>query len=197
MERTHCRNLFIATVLWLGLGVAQAAPVVVDFDSFVDSDRLTTQVPGLVFSNTEVLEAGVSLNEIAFPPRSGTKVVSDLGGAITISFAAAMSSVGAYFTYGTRLVFSAYDADANLLGSDVSAFLRNEAVSGELGSVPNEFLGFAGSEIRRVVIAGDLLGASFTMDDLTFESAVSVPEPASLALALVGLAALLRRGRRR
>lgn len=196
MNFNHRIKTLIVTALWLGMEASHAAPVVVNFEAFSDLQSLTNQVSGLSFSNTTVLAAGASLNEINFPPKSGSKVVVDLGGPITINFASSISSVGAFFTYSTGLTFSVYDADANLLGLDSSDFLSNTATSGAIGSAPNEFLGFTHSGIRRVVIAGDVSGGSFTMDDLTFEPSTSVPEPGSLALALAGLIALSRRMQR-
>lgn len=171
-----------ALMAFAALG-ARAAPVVYDFESLADGATVTNQIAGLAFTDTIALTAGTTLNEIDFPPQSGSKVVSDDGGAISIVFSALASSVGAYFTYVAPLTIAAYDAADLLIGSITSAAGDN------LGS-PNEFISFAdaGGRISRVVITGDLLGGSFTMDDLTVDSLVTVPEPGTAALVLGALA---------
>src|SRR5882672_6224065 len=69
--------------------LAYSDTVVLDFEGFSDSDFLTTQIPGLTFSNAMVLTASISLNEFDFPPHSGSNVIFDAGGPIGISFASA------------------------------------------------------------------------------------------------------------
>ena len=166
--------------------LAQATPVVYGFDAFNDGDLLTSLGGGVTLSNTTVIQAGLSLNETEFPPRSGSNVVFDSGGPITIDFASPVFSVGGYFSYVVGLTFSAYDIANGLLGTDFSAFSVNTALSGDVGSAPNEFLGFssAGGLIARVVITGDPLGGLFTLDDLTVDAGTTLPEPQTLALVL-------------
>lgn len=167
--------------------LALATPVVYGFESFNDLDMVTSLVGGLTFSNTTVIQAGASLNEFEFPPRSGMNVVFDNGGPITIDFASPVFSVGGYFNYVAGLSFSAYDSANGLLGTDVSDFAINTALSGDVGSTPNEFLNFSSASglIARVVITGgDPLGASFTLDDLTVDAGTAIPEPQTLALVL-------------
>lgn len=166
--------------------LAQAAPMVYGFDAFNDGDFVTSLGGGVTLSNAQALQSGASLNEFEFPPRSGSNVVFDNGGPITINFASSVISVGAYFTYGSGLTFSAYDSANVLLGMDVADYFANTALSGDAGSSPNEFLSFdsAGGLIARVVITGDLLGASFTLDDLTIDAGTAVPEPQTMALVL-------------
>ncbi len=198
-------KLAIAVVLsCAAITSASAAAVVYDFESLADGQSLSVQIPGLTFANTVALEAGFSLNEFEFPPRSGSHVVSDDGGAITIEFASPIVSVGAFFTYTAALTLAAYDAGNNLLGSGTSLFVANLAASGDPGSSPNERLSFADSSgrIARVVITGHVQGGSFTMDDLTVDRGHTVPEPSTVALGLglMGLGSLpcgwLRRRRR-
>ena len=187
---------FAPTVLALGMSVAtapaSATVVTYDFEGLVDSTTIISQFSGLTFSNTIALKAGFSLNEIEFPPRSGDVVVSDDGGAINISFAAPVFSVGGYFTYGSALTLQAFDSSNNLLGVAVaSLFGSNLGLSGDTGSSSNELLSYAdiGGAIARVTITGDLLGGSFVMDDLRVDNGNSVPEPQTLLLALALLGA--------
>lgn len=192
--RSAVLKLAISTLALIAAHVpcAFAAPVIYGFDFFSDSTSITNQIAGLSFAQTTAITAGVSLNEFEFPPRSGSVVVFDDGGAITINFATPVSSVGGYFTYVAGLSFSAFDSSNNLLGTDLASFASNLALSGDPGSSPNEFLSFtsSGGLIARVVIAGDPAGGSFTMDDLTIDVGNTVPEPKTLALLMGGLLGL-------
>jgi hypothetical protein len=163
----------------LALFVAPPAPAtVITFEGFDDSTPLTTQIPGLVFGDSTVITAAITLNEFEFPPHSGVNVIFDDGGPISVLFATSVAQVGGFFTYVTRLTFEAFDAANNLLGMVQSSFDNNEALSGDAGSSPNEFLSLAFAGIRSIRITGDPAGGSFTLDDLTF----ALPEPSTLLL---------------
>ncbi len=189
------RLLWSATLL-LTLALppsAQAEPIVIDFENLGDLESLTTQYPGVAFSNAVALTAGLSLNEFDFPPRSGTTAVSDDFGPMTISFATPVENFGGFFTYVSPLTITAFDAGNNIVATATSLYASNLAL--DPGSVPNEFVGiaFAGG-ISSVLIAGDALGGSFVMDDMTTNT--SVPEPATLSMLLLGGVGLVL-GRRR
>jgi hypothetical protein len=177
-----------------GRGDARA-DATLDFEGFPDSTILTTQYPGLTFTNAIILTSGISLNEFDFPPRSGVNVVSDNNGPMTIDFGSPITSFGAYFTYLEPLSLDAFNASNAEVASASSAFSNNLAClagppcQGDPGSSPNEFigLGFAGG-ISSVTITGDPLGGSFTMDDMTYTSAV--PEPDFFPLVITGAAGL-------
>jgi hypothetical protein len=172
---------------------ASAAPIVIDFESFNDFDLVTTQIPGITFSDTAALQAGVSLNELELPPHSGTAVAFDFGGPISIMFDVPVYGVGGYFTHLVPVSLEAFDASNNSLGVVTSAFSDNLALSGDAGSSPNEFLQFSSSAgIESIVITGDPFGGSLTLDDLTIEP---VPEPATLGLVMAGAIAALRKRR--
>ncbi|MDB5388761.1 MAG: hypothetical protein JWM11_4407 [Planctomycetaceae bacterium] len=200
MSRFFLRLGFLVIAMTLPSG-AQASNL--DFESFSDSDALTNQFPGLTFTNTTVLTAGVGLNEFDNPPHSGTNVVFDDGGAITISFATPVSDVGGFFTYSLtspfRLTLSAFDHDNVLLGaSTLSAHSNNQGTVGEPGSSPNEFLELGFNNISAVTFIGDVAGGSFTLDDLRFTPGVAaVPEPGTISLVVLGLGGVLRSRLRR
>jgi hypothetical protein len=159
----------------------------VTFDTLADGDLVTTQYPGLTFSNTVVLTAGISLNEFELPPRSGSNVASDSGGPITIDFLTPVTSFSAYFTYLAPLTVTGFNSSSAAIASASSAFGSNLALSGDPGSSPNELLMVAApSGISRVTILGDPGGGSFTMDDAAFTplGGTTVPEPATGTLAL-------------
>jgi hypothetical protein len=192
--RTTLR-LFILTVFAVALATKAHAETI-DLESFINGDLLGNQIPGVTFANAQILTAGISLNEIDYPPHSGTNVAVDTGGAIRIDFSSPLVAFGAYFTYLVPIALEAFDAAGNSLGIVSSAFNSNLEF---LGGTPNEFIEAAIGGIASVVITGDPLGGSFVMDDLVLTRA-EVPEPGTLAMALLGIVAVrstrtLRRSR--
>jgi hypothetical protein len=176
-----------------------ATPTVITFEGLPDGTVLTTQYPGITFSDAIILTAGISLDEFEFPPKSGNSVASDNGGPMGITFANPVTSFGGYFTYAEPLVLAAFDSTSKQVASVASLFSNNEALSGDLGSSPNEFLlvSFA-SGISSVKITGDPGGASFGLDDAAFTTGASaIPEPSCMRLGLAGGAVLLFIWRRR
>ena len=166
-----------------------AAPIVLDFESLSDLESVTTQLPGLTFTETIALEAGISLNEFEFPPASGDLVVSDDFGPIEILFTTPVTSFAGFFTYLVPLTVSAFSATDTLVDSASSLFATNLALSGDPGSSPNELLEVSHAPgISRVLIEGDPFGASFTLDDARYEV---VPEPGTAVLLLLGLSFIL------
>ncbi|TWI69729.1 hypothetical protein IP91_00802 [Pseudoduganella lurida] len=187
-------------------GPAAAAAITYRFDTLGDGTVLTDQYAGLHFTNATVLEAGISLNDALFPPRSGNAVLFDDGGPIAVLFDAPVLSVFGYVTYSEGMSMLAYGSTGNLLAAITAHYISNvDGGSGDPGSTPNELLGFAstGELIARVEFRSAQSGNSFTLDDLTVTAdAAAVPEPGSLALVLPPLAVLVfmmrrRAGRRR
>jgi len=166
--------------------------VVIDFESLSDSTSVTNQFPGLVFNDATVITAGVSLNEFEFPPHSGTNAVFDDSGPISIvfSFAQPVVSFGGFFTYQMPLTLDAFDNTSNQVDAVTSSFSSNLALSGDVGSTPNEFLqvAFAGG-LSRVTITGDPAGSSFVLDDVTVKTP-AVPEPPGFLLLIITVAVL-------
>lgn len=187
---------YVVVVAIIGLlraAPARADPISINFDNLADGDLVTTQYLGITFTNATVLTAGISLNEFEFPPHSDFNVVFDDGGPISLLFGTPVGSFSVYFTFAVPLTLYAYDAADILVGSVAAAFLSNLTLSGDPGSTPNELLQIAWAQgITRIVIEGDSLGGSFTMDDIT---ATSVPEPATLFLLTLGGAGLALRRR--
>lgn len=175
-----------------GAGKLEASSIVLDFEGLPDSTILTTQYPGVTFTNAIILTAGISLNEFEFPPYSGVNVASDNTGPMTLTFASTIVSFAGYFTYAEPLTLDAFNATGALVGSATSAFSNNEALSGVPGSSPNEFIQvtFAGG-ISSVTITGDPSGGSFTIDNATYVPASgSVPEPATTFPIFTGIIAI-------
>ena len=190
----------LSVMLLLFVTARPAEAVLADFEQFSDLESVTNQIGGVTFSNAIALQAGLSLNEFEFPPRSGSTVLSDDFGAMSILFSTKITSFSAYFTYLTQLTITAFDYADVMVASATSAFDANMVFSGDLGSSANELLTLMhGSGIRRVSITGFPDGGSFVMDDMSFDTAVStVPTPSSPALFALALALLAaHRGVRR
>lgn len=175
------------------LGYAQvnvlANPVTINFEGLPDSTVLTNQYLGLTFSNAIILTAGIGLNEFELPPHSGSNVASDNNGPITIEFSTPITTFSGYFTYVEPLTLAALNASINQVASAVSAFSSNDALFGDPGSSPNEFIQvtFAGG-FSSITITGDPAGSSFAIDDIAYTPAV--PEPHLVFLSFIGLAAI-------
>ena len=178
---------------------AQAATII-DFEGLADSTPIGTTYSalGITFTNALVITAGISLNELEFPPTSGQNAVIDNGGPIQLAFASPVSSFFAYFTYASPLTLTAYDSANDVLTSAVSAFSQNFVSS---GNPPDESISLTYSTgIDHITIAGDPAGGSFVMDDVTFNTSISsggpsTPEPRTLLLSLIAFSALVTGGR--
>jgi hypothetical protein len=148
------------------------------------------------FTNASIATAGISLNELEFPPHSGSNVAIDSGGPIDVTFSSPIDQFGGYFTYSTRLSLEAFGAGNTELGLVQSKFSSNLAISGVPGSSPNELLQFSSSQgIDSVLITGSSKGNSFAMDDIFV---TTTPEPNYLlllagALAVAGVVAQKRK----
>lgn len=187
------RNVLGLTIFLVLLFCSQdvrASTVTIDFEGLADGTNLTTQYPGLIFSNATVISAGISLNEFEFPPRSGTNVAFDDGGLITIAFAEPVLMFGGYFTYLEPLSLAAFYKTAGQVASATSAFSSNDALFGDPGSSPNEFISVSfASGITAITVTGDPAGGSFVLDDVTY---TSVPEPnLTYLLLLSGMVGML------
>jgi hypothetical protein len=181
--------LFVIISCAAGPTVLRATPATLTFEGFADSSILTNQYVGVTFSNAVILTSGISLNQFEFPPHSGSNVVSDNGGPISIDFATPITSFGGYFTYSEALTIKALNASDVLVGSAASLFTNNLALSGVPGSSPNEFIYMAvAAGISEITINGDLQGGSFTLDDASYsKTLVPTPEPSSVWMFSFGL----------
>jgi hypothetical protein len=150
------------------LASANASAVSIDFETLADGAAVTNQFAGLVtFSNATASKPGSRSTRLDFPPHSGSVVVSDDGGPMTLLFSSPVTQVSAFFTYAAPLTLTAWDAFDAFLGSTLSAFSTNAALSGDPGSSPNEFLELAfASGISKLTVTGDAGGGSFVLDDL-------------------------------
>jgi len=179
------------SIMLLASPAVLAGPIVITFEDLSDGTFVTTQYPNLTVSNAIIATAGVSLNELEFPPESGSNVVIDSGGPISVAFSSPVSSFGGFFTYTVPLTVQGFDSSNALLASSSSLFSNNLAClagapcSGDPGSSPDEFIQVNSSAgFASVIITGDPAGSSFALDDVTYSllQTSSVPEPSSLIL---------------
>jgi len=160
------------------------AQTLITFDDLNDGDSVSTNYAGLVFSNTSILSSGISLNELEYPPFSGSNVAADSSGAISIDFASPVSEVSGRFTYSVPLTLTAFDSSNALILTQTSAFASNVVSS---GNPANELLSILGlGNIARITITGSASGGSFVLDNLQYVGSAPVPEPSAIALFSIG-----------
>jgi len=177
----------------------RADSTTINFENLSDSTTVGSAYAssGVIFTNAVILTAGESLNELDFPPHSGSNVVGDVFGPITLTFLTPVSSFSGFFTYAAHLTLDGYGSSNQLLVTASSLFSANSVSS---GNQPNELiqLNFPGG-IDSVTITGDPAGTSFALDDVSFTTVPTntVPEPGSVSLLFTGIALALVIGRRK
>jgi hypothetical protein len=160
----------------------------INFDGLPDSTAVgdTYASAGIHFAHGIALTAGVSLNEIQFPPHSGTGVLADGGSTIVITFDSAASGISAYFAHLNQLTFTAFDAGGGLLGTYSSPLTSFTGGTEQIG------LGFSG--VSELDISAQT-PSTYMLDDLSFQTGATpsgVPDSGSTLtlLAMAGLALL-------
>jgi hypothetical protein len=125
----------------------------------------------------------------AFPPHSGSIVVWDpFDLDVTIMFDAPVTTVSLWYTSFDPLTLQAFDSTSSSLGSVVGA-ANTDGTTGVAS-----LLTFTGSNITSITLSGS--PGNFVFDDFAFSSTVTVPEPSTVLLLLVGLTATLGLARR-
>jgi hypothetical protein len=190
----HTLASLLAPVL-LALPAGAVTTVFLDFESLADTEPVTTQfaADGITFGNAVALTAGMSLNEIDFPPSSGTDVISGFGsGPLTISFLQPADSVQLNLVSAGQVTLSYFDAsNALILSNSTGSFLGVPIVTG----TP------AGLAIAKMTLANAGGNAdTFTVDNLLVRlddrEIPPIPEPSAflaMACGLVTVGASLRR----
>src|SRR5580704_11463446 len=114
---------FIVSLLLLFSGLlpkeTRADSFTIDFENLSDSTSVGSAYAssGVIFTNALVVTAGISLNEFDFPPNSGSNVVVDNGGPITLTFLTPVSSFSGFFTYALPLTVDGFGSSNQLLVS--------------------------------------------------------------------------------
>ena len=169
------RMLLIFALLFVPMA-AQA--LTLDFEDLPEGTPVTDQYfsLGVSFEHAILLTAGVNLDDYDYPPHSGSNVLSDDGGPLTIAFSTPMAYLSLHTTYGLPLTIRLFGGDGALLEDLSSAFSSNGLVSGDPGSQPNELITYTNdSGIGAVVIAGAPWGRSFVLDDLAIAPLPEAP----------------------
>ena len=162
------RNTTATSLFFCALTAAPVlAQTTANFDALTDGDAVTNQLTGLSFSKAVTLASGFSLNELAFPARSGSNVLSDSTGPVTILLTPSVNTFTAYFTHSAAVTIAAFDAGGTQIANTTSPTTNNTLATGDTGSSPNEKLSVTSTTlIAKIVITGAPTGASFAMDDL-------------------------------
>lgn len=188
----------VALLLCLAL-LSPPAPAAdaVDFEQFDDDTPLSNQIAGLQFQNAVVLKAQFSLNEIDFPPHSGTNAAVNEGGNLGIALLAPAQALAGFVTYAQPLTILAKLRDGTVLTWTSPHSSNLGGGDGAPGAAPNEQFTFS-STIGIVALSFEELVAAddrLALDDLSI--ATAVPEPAGAWPFVLGLAGLAWRRRLR
>ena len=174
-----------ALVLTLAF-VRPADAALIDFESLGLDEIVTNQFAGegVVFGNAVTLVAFISLNEVDFPPSSGTNVISGLGASpLAALLSPGVSHVSFQITTATIALVQFFDSLDVLLGQTT--------VDPNLGG--HTLVAFDSPGIASVSIAGQSSENAFflTVDDFEFSSRNAAPEPAAVLLLVTGLACMV------
>jgi hypothetical protein len=172
--------------LCLASPAAYSLPIpLIDFEGILDSTFVTNEYAGVLFTNAFAVTAGISLNEIDFPPHSDVNAAMDFGGPMVLALDQLANSFSAYFTYNVTLELTFYDSSNVLLATVFSSGANN------IGA--NEYLEYTNlSGFSSIRILGDPGGGSFVVDDIQLAE-TAVPEPGMFGVVLMGILVAYRR----
>jgi hypothetical protein len=185
----------MACVLALGAAPdARAIPITITFEDLPDSltyeggGYIGSFYPGLTFSPNVYGLRWHDPSQSPFPS-AGTAISPNPSCCLSIDFASPIGRFGIWYSSFDPLVARFYDGQGGLLGT--VSVPRNDDL---IGPRTADLLRFASPGIVRVEIGAAEL---FALDDLTYEPAAPIPEPATLVTVGLGLGALWSRRRRR
>ena len=158
------------TAVWLvlsALGLSSAALAqapVLDFEGLPEGQAAGTAISGVSFTNATVLQSAASLNESEYPPRSGTKVVCDIGGPIKVVFSQSVKSFTAYITHSQTVTLKLLASNGGVISQTTVAGDNRQGS----GKAPNEAIQLTSDAgFTQVELSSAPGGSSFTMDDIS------------------------------
>lgn len=153
--------------------VAMAQAPVLDFESLPEGQPAGTLISGVTFANATVLQSAASLNEAEYPPRSGNKVLCDIGGPMKVVFSQPLKSFTAYVTHAQTVTLKMVAPNGGVV---MQTTVTGDNRQGS-GKSPNEPIQLtADFAFTQVEISSAPGGSSFTVDDIT-TSAYVPPAP--------------------
>ena len=155
------RSIFSLAFLCLPV-VAWSQAGLVDFESMAEGQPVAAQVNGITFTNATVLQAAASLNEVEYPPHSGSKVACDVGGPMTINFTTPVGSITGFFTHQKSITIQGI----GVLGNALEKVSSSASILSSSESLTANFSG----PTSKIIITSDPGGSSFTVDDLSFSN---------------------------
>jgi hypothetical protein len=157
---------------------------VLTFEGLANNQDVNNFYAGVTFNNAVAAIAGQSLDATEFPPASGVTVAEPFDSEMVINFQSPITDFQALFTHTDPMTLK-FSLSGNVVGSVDSIFRNNLAISGDTGTHPNEAIGFhldTGFDSALVEIDG-----GYVMDNVSFGSGESAPEPATVAPMIGGL----------
>jgi hypothetical protein len=154
----------------------------IDFEGLADSTLVGNSYSGLGihFNHAVALVSGVSLNELDFPPHSGSVAVGDDGSPIFISFNSPVNQISAWFAHSEELTFTSFDKT----GVPIGVFVDPTPSIGADELITLNFLGATSVEISSIQ------PGSYVFDDLTFPTQAVPDQGGTFSLLACALSAL-------
>ncbi|MDC8772607.1 PEP-CTERM sorting domain-containing protein [Roseateles albus] len=203
-----------ASLTLLNAGPAAAATTVITFEDLVEGTPLSTQYNALGVnfvanafsgmgssssgqswaSNTDMTVTAIDLHGFGGPALVSGKLLHSYSGFLNedgdasfwINFSAPVGSVSMDFAGISK------PADTRLFVYNGSTLLGIVSASGSAGQ---QTLGYSATSITKIGVAAGSVADWVGVDNLKFEAAAPVPEPATYALMAIGLGALLAKRR--
>jgi hypothetical protein len=177
----------------------------ITFEGWPNGTSLTTQYPNVTFNGAVILgPAALDLSDpitgqpwVPYPPHSGTNLIYDPNGTLTLTFSSPVNFVNGYFTYTNGVVMTAYNSSNTLLATaqaGASPSIPYNWVPAPSDPIhnppPNQLIGItlATPSISSVVISSldNSIPDSYVFaDDISFTGSINlnpVPEPSSVIL---------------
>ena len=148
----------------VGYSIAAIAQTpVLDFESLPEGQAAGSQIPGVTFTNATVLQSAASLNEAEYPPKSGIKVICDVGGPMRVVFSQPIKSFTAYVTHAQAVTLKLLAGNGGVVTTSTASGDNRQGGAKK----PNEAIQVSSEDaFTTVELSGAPGGSSFTVDDI-------------------------------